>query len=155
SGLRLSERNSTTCFIGIIILDSMPPQTAELANQAKLHPIWSGAAFSSLLECSERNVHCIHRCTQFRIDKSVCHKQVSSDPLREILEIAERVSITRDKITLAVLDVGAGAKAINLQLERCNRRNRMIGNGGRGAWDVGCGGARVNYSWKMHSDYRF
>ena len=40
-----------------------------------------------------------------------------ADPLREILEVAERVSIAGDEFALAVLDVGEGAKAIDLQLE--------------------------------------
>jgi len=38
--------------------------------------------------------------------KKALPRQVSSDPLREILEVAERVAVAGDKVALAVLDVG-------------------------------------------------
>ncbi len=37
-----------------------------------------------------------------------------ADPLRQILEVAERVSLAGDKIALAVLDVCERAEAIDL-----------------------------------------
>jgi len=37
---------------------------------------------------------------------------VFADPLREILEVAERISVARDEFALAVLDVGEGTEAI-------------------------------------------
>jgi len=49
------------------------------------------------------------------IEDSVFDPQVSADPLRQMLEVAERVPVARDEITLAVLDVGERSKAIDLQ----------------------------------------
>ena len=43
--------------------------------------------------------------------------QVLSDPLREILKVAERVSVARDKFALAVIDISEGTEAVDLQLE--------------------------------------
>ena len=40
-----------------------------------------------------------------------------SDPLRHVLKVAKGVAIPRDKIALAVLDVGQGSEAVNFQLE--------------------------------------
>ena len=51
-----------------------------------------------------------------------------SDPVREIVEVAECVSVAGDKIALAVLDVGEGAEAVDLQLE-----NLIVGVEGFGA----------------------
>jgi len=48
---------------------------------------------------------------------SILDAQVFADPLPEILEVAERVSFAGDKVALAVLDVGEGAEAVDLQLE--------------------------------------
>jgi len=48
---------------------------------------------------------------------SILDAQVFADPLPEILEVAERVSFAGDKVALAVLDVGEGAKAVDLQFK--------------------------------------
>src|SRR5262245_63389332 len=45
-----------------------------------------------------------------------------ADPLREILKVAERLSVARDEVALAVLDVGEGAEAVDLQFE-----NKLVG----------------------------
>ena len=45
-----------------------------------------------------------------------------ADPMRQILEVAERVAISGDKVAVAVLDVGEGTETIDLQF-----KDKLIG----------------------------
>ena len=60
-----------------------------------------------------RSARIIDTC-DLAINNSVLDAQVFSDPLCEILEVAERLSIARDEVALAVVDVGEGANAVDL-----------------------------------------
>src|SRR5437016_1952784 len=51
------------------------------------------------------------------IKYGVLDAQILADPLSKILEVVECVSVPRDEIALAVLDVSEGPESIDLQLE--------------------------------------
>jgi len=66
--------------------------------------------------------HDCSSCVAKRAPESAGTAEMFSDPCREILEIAERASVAGEEFALAVLDVGEGAKAVDLQFE-----NTLVG----------------------------
>ena len=65
------------------------------------------------------------------IEDSIVDIQVLADPLRQSLEVAERVPILGDEIALTVLDVGQRSKAIDLQFVEEFLRIERFGTAGK------------------------
>jgi hypothetical protein len=64
----------------------------------------------------EHGAACVIDTGDFAIEHGALDAQMLADPLRQILEVAKGVAVAGDEIALALLDVGEGAEAVDLQL---------------------------------------
>jgi hypothetical protein len=51
------------------------------------------------------------------VDNGILDAKVLVDPLCEILEVAERVPVARNKIAMAVVDIGERSEAVDFQFK--------------------------------------